>query len=578
MASKTSPELRYIVWLAVSGVLGVVGILLAGTAQSVFLISATVVAGLPLSARVIKASMLRRASIAIAAVVASGIWLIMGEHTLAFLTASSGLALLLLVHSVLQGFKRAAASKLPQNPLLVRVVRADRETRVAFEKIRIGDRVAVRRGEHIPVDGRLISDSGRVSYAPSGTVLTLTGGDAVTAGFIALSNIVILAESVGQHSTNSVVHATLKRFLATEHPALKVVDVSMFVLQLVWIVGVITFAVADRIALQSAALITLCGVWWLAPVLIRAGLYIYLKKLLKHGVVLTSWRALVGFKAARSIIFNYTGTLTSTLPIVTEVIPGTNFSAQDVLRVASSLEQGIDHPIARAVRHEAYERDVKTMGSVEVEIIPSLGIQARVQDEIFVIGSVKLLSDLGLQVSPDILRRSERAAENGATIVHIASQQTYIGTLVLSDVPQAAARDTVHCLRRGGKDSYAISGAQASAMQAALSSLGIANDQAWSGLTPSKRAEKVREIDAQTAAVVADPASDAQLMQAGAIGLALGGRGDALAAPYVHIMLRSHDIASLCTLDSIARALPKLIAGAASIATAVSLVSAALLF
>jgi cation transport ATPase len=143
--------------------------------------------------------------------------------------------------------------------------------------------------------------------------------------------------------------------------------------------------------------------------------------------------------------------------------------------------------------------------------------------------------------------------------VHVASQQTYIGTCILSDVPKPGARKTISCLASFGKDAFAISGSQTDAMHAMLGSLGLKADHAWSNLAPKERAEKVRAIGAANTVVVADPTSDAELMQAGQIGIAIGGRGAALTAPHVHIMLLTLDVASLCVLANVSGRLPRVV-------------------
>jgi len=255
----------------------------------------------------------------------------------------------------------------------------------------------------------------------------------------------------------------------------------------------------------------------------------------KRGLLIRDRRVFEGAKDLRAVIFDKTGTLTEGVFRVTEVIPLDGQGEGEVLRLAATVEQHSEHPVARAI----VEASEGAYPLEDFKALPGRGARGRVEGrEVMVVGPA-YLEELGLSASDP---RVARAMEHGKTVVFLVVEGALKGAIALSDAIKPEAREAVQALRRMGVRCLMLTGDNPQAARWVAEELGI--EEYFAQVKPHEKAQKVQEVQARgfPVAMTGDGVNDAPALAQADVGIAIGAGTDVAAEAADVILVRSNPL------------------------------------
>jgi P-type Cu+ transporter len=246
-----------------------------------------------------------------------------------------------------------------------------------------------------------------------------------------------------------------------------------------------------------------------------------------------------------SVVLDKTGTITEGAPTVTDtlVVPGAGRSADEMLRLAASIESESNHPVAEAIVRHARERGVGKRDIQSVEYIVGRGITGVADDVALAVGNAALMSDWSVSVAPLESRARELASE-GKTIVYVAANGSLAGMLAIADPIRATSRSAVAQLRAMGLTVVMLTGDDARTGQAIAREAGI--DRVVAGVQPEGKVAEIARLQSEgdVVAMAGDGINDAPALAQADVGMAMGG-GTAIAAEAADVVLMRSDLATV---------------------------------
>jgi Cu+-exporting ATPase len=418
-------------------------------------------------------------------------------------------------------------------PKSARVVMPDgREEDVAIELIQIGDRLRVRPGEKVPVDGTVIE--GRSAIDES----LLTGesipvekepGAEVSAGTVnGTGSLVIEAERVGEETLLAGIVRLVAAAQRSRAPIQNVVDqVAGFFVPAVIAVSVVTFlgwalfgSEPARLAhglLNAVAVLIIacpCALGLATPLAVMVGV----GRGAESGVLVRDAAALESLAQADTLVLDKTGTLTEGKPAVVTISPEPPFDESELLRLAASAERGSEHPLAAAVVRAAEGLHLRLSAQTDFHSTPGQGIQATVDGKVVKIGAAEFVS------TPEATGESERAA--GRTVLFVAIGGWFAGWISVEDPIRATTPDALNQLRADGLRLIMLTGDNETTAKAIAKRIGI--EEVFAGIRPDGKAEVVKRLRAEgrRVAFAGDGVNDAPALVCAEIGIAMGSGAD----------------------------------------------------
>jgi len=433
-----------------------------------------------------------------------------------------------------------------------------REEDVALETVHPGDRLRVRPGESVPVDGRIESGGSDVDES------MLTGepvpvakraGDLTSAGTLnTTGSFVLVAERVGADTLLAQIVRLVEAAQESEAPIARLADrVAAWFTPFVLGASALTFVAWALVgpeprllhALLNAMAVLIiacpCALGLATPV----SLVTAIGRGAQAGVLVKDAAALERLAHADTLLIDKTGTLTAGSPRVTavEVVPGTTLTAEELLTFAAAAESPSEHPLARAIVTAAHERTLTLPAATHFSAEPGVGVTATVA---------------GKKV---VVTRAAETAETrhaAATLVAVSLDGALAGTLALADPIKPTTAAAIRELQRLGLRVVMVTGDRASAAQAVAATLKL--DGHHAGVTPARKRELVREHRARGARVVfaGDGLNDAPALAAAEVGIAMG-TGTDVAMESAGIVLVKGDLAALVRAVHLSRATLRII-------------------
>jgi heavy metal translocating P-type ATPase len=408
---------------------------------------------------------------------------------------------------------------------------------VEVDTVAVGDLLLVKPGEVIPVDGRVETGASVVDES------ALTGeprpverraGDAVRSGTVNAGGPVDLrATTTASDSTYAGIVRLASRAATAGAPAVRLADryaVGFLALSLAVAGG--AWIVAGQLGRAVAVLVvaTPCPLILAVPVALVSGL----SRAAHRGVIVKGGAVLERLAQARVLLFDKTGTLTTGRPTVTDIIAGTAVSADEVLRLAASLDQVSPHVLAGTVVHAARDRGLILSLPRDAQELPGHGIRGRVDGHDVAVGKAAWIAATDADWIRPVRRRADR---EGTLIVFVAVDGQPAGALVLDDPIRPDAARTLRQLRRDGIERIVmVTGDRADVAEAVGAVIGV--DEVLAERTP---AEKVDAVDLArrrgTTVMVGDGINDAPALALADVGVALGARGATASSELADVVL-----------------------------------------
>ncbi len=424
-------------------------------------------------------------------------------------------------------------------PKTAGIVRDDgSEEEIALEHVKAGDRLRVRPGEKIPVDGEVVE--GRSSVDES--MLTgepvpdeKTPGAHVTGGTLNGSgSLIMIARRVGSETMLARIVQMVAEAQRSRAPIQRLVDVvAGYFVPAVVAIAVIAFIVwsifgpppAMAFALVAAVSVLIiacpCALGLATPMSIMVGT----GRGAQMGILIKNAEALERFAKVDTLVVDKTGTLTEGKPKLTAVVPAKGFDESEVLQLAASLERASEHPLAAAIVHGAEERGFALSGSEDFDSVTGKGVTGRVDGRTVALGNVRLL-DL-LKIDPGSLAdEAERRRAEGQTVMFITVDGAPAGLVAVADPIKETTPDALKTLREDGVRIVMLTGDNRTTAEAVAGRLGISEVEAE--VLPERKNEVVKHLRDQgrVVAMAGDGINDAPALAAADVGVAMGTGAD----------------------------------------------------
>ena len=425
-------------------------------------------------------------------------------------------------------------------PTTARVRRDGLEVDVPIEQVKLQDLVVVRPGDRVAVDGEVLQGRSHVDESLiTGESLPVAKsvGDKVTGGAInAEGALLVRTLAIGTETTLARIIRMVESAQAAKAPIQRIVDrVSAVFVPVVLGIAVLTFAGwAGVTGDWEQALITAvsvlviacpCALGLATPTAIMAGTGVAAR----HGILIKDAEALEVAHSVTVVAFDKTGTLTEGKPAVAavEAVPGVK--AAEVLSWAAALQRTSSHPLALAVLNKARAEQLSVTDALDARALPGRGVEGVVQGRTVVLGSGRLLKELGVDAGP-LAADADRFEQQGKTVSWLVRRTgeggELLGLLAFGDTLKPSAQAAVDRLHQLGLRTLMLTGDNRGSAQAVAKRLGI--DDVRSELLPGDKVAVVQELRAagHVVAFVGDGLNDGPALAAASVGFAMAGGAD----------------------------------------------------
>ncbi len=410
-------------------------------------------------------------------------------------------------------------------PEMASVEHAGGETRVPAGELVTGDIVIVRPGERLPVDGVVLSGVSSVdeSLMTGESLPVMRGvGDRVIGGSLNHDGLLrYQATAVGTGSMLGQMITLMETAQGSKAPMQQLADrVSRIFVPAVLGIAIVTFAAwtlmahapGRALAVSIAVLVIACPC--AMGLAVPAALTVAIGRAAQLGVLFKGGEEVERLAGVDTVVFDKTGTLTVGKPRVTRVAAAAGVDPAELLRIAAALEQGSEHPLAAAVLAYAGEQGVAAATATEVKARPGRGVVGRVDGLSAAAGNAALLAELRV---PFVFNH-----QSAGTLLHVASDGTYLGTLIAEDTLRPGASAAVAALHGMGLRTLMLTGDSKAAAQAASTGAGVQAFEAE--LLPADKVARIAALQAsgRRVAMVGDGINDAAALVQADAGLAIG--------------------------------------------------------
>tara|TARA_R110002072_G_scaffold4377_2_gene30654 strand:- start:424 stop:2463 length:2040 start_codon:yes stop_codon:yes gene_type:complete len=439
------------------------------------------------------------------------------------------------------------------------------ERDVPLEEVVAGDRLRVRPGEKVPVDGVVVEgqsslDESMITGEP--IPQQKSTGDAVTAGTVnGTGGFVMEAERVGSETLLSRIVAMVRDAQRTRAPIQRQVDrVAAYFVPAVVLIAALAFAVwfavgpapAFSHALLSAVAVLIiacpCALGLATPMSIMVGT----GRGAAAGVLIKNAEALEVLERVDTLLVDKTGTLTEGKPALTEVVTTGAVEEDELLRLVASLEQSSEHPLATALVAGAQERGLDLTEASEFESRTGQGVLGAVSGRRVALGNQALLDSLGVSSEP-LAAQAEERRRGGATAIYVLVDGVLAGFLAVEDPIKESTREAIELLRADGLRIVIVTGDTRSTALAVAAQLGL--EEVEAGVLPEQKGEVVKRLQAEgrTVAMAGDGVNDAPALALADVGIAMG-TGTDVAIESAGVTLVKGDLRGIARARRLSRA------------------------
>jgi P-type Cu+ transporter len=460
----------------------------------------------------------------------------------------------------------AIRSLLQLAPKTARVLRAGgREEDVPLESVVPGNRLRVRPGERIPVDGVVEEGSSSVDES------MLTGepipaeksfGSRVTGGTVnGTGSFLMRADRVGSETLLAQIVRMVSEAQRSRAPVQRLADlVASYFVPAVLLIAALTFVAwslwgpAPRFAnglVNAVAVLIIacpCALGLATPMAILVGT----GRGATAGVLIKNAEALQALEKVDTLVVDKTGTLTEGRPRVTKIVPSAGMTEDEILRLAASLERGSEHPLAAAILLAAKERKIALSDVQDFRALPGQGVIGTYENKPVAIGNAAILASLGISAN-DWSAKAEALRREGATVIFVIASHSVAGLVAVSDPLKKSTFEAIDSLHREGIRVVMLTGDSRTTADAVAKRLNI--DEVFAEILPAQKAEIVKKLKSSghSVAMAGDGINDAPALAAADVGIAMG-TGTDVAIESAGITLVKGDLRGILRARNLSRA------------------------
>ena len=489
-----------------------------------------------------------------------------------YFEASATITLLVLLGQVLELRARALtqsamASLLSLTPKMGRLVTPNgEECDVVLEQVKIGDRLRVRPGERMPVDGLVVSgessvDESMVSGEPMG-IFKRVGSSVIGGSINQKGSLVIEAKRVGSETFLARIVALVQVAQRSRAPIQKLADlVSEYFVWTVVLIAIASFFLwfflsptdaLGRAVLSAVSVLIIacpCALGLATPVSITVGM----GRGARTGILVKDAETLERFEKCEVLVVDKTGTLTEGRPILTHLHGTASMSESEVLTIAASIETYSEHPIASAIIEGAKRRSLAIKSVSEFSSITGMGLQGIIDGQWVHLGSERLMGQAGITVPPDALTKVADWRKQAVTAGYLAVDQKLVGLIGVSDPIKETTPEALALLLSDGVEVVMLTGDHEQTASAVANKLGIKKMKC--GLTPEQKYQEVCNLQksGKRVAMAGDGVNDAPALSQADVGIAMG-TGTDVAMESAGITLVKGDLRGIAKARHLSRA------------------------
>ncbi|RMF11761.1 MAG: copper-translocating P-type ATPase [Alphaproteobacteria bacterium] len=468
------------------------------------------------------------------------------------------------------GAIRALLSLAP--PQAVRILEDGTQEVIPLAEVHAGDRLRVRPGEKVPVDGVVLEGAGVIDESMiTGEPIPVekTVGDPVTGGTVLVSgSLIMTAVKVGDETMLAQIVRLVAEAQRSRAPIQALADkVAGVFVPVVIFVSLVTFAawglwgpppqLAHALVNAVAVLIIACpcalGLATPMSIMVATGMGA------RHGVLIRNARAIERMEKITAVVIDKTGTITEGRPSLVAVVPideqkDEKRNEEEVLRLVAGLAQASAHPLSMAIAAAARDRGLAVAEPESFESVTGAGLKGIVEGHRVVVGKAPFIkAQTGKRLNDTDLEQARAWSARGATVVHVAIDGSWCAFFAIEDPLRPTSREAVAALHRAGILVVMASGDQEATARAVASQVGI--DRVHAGVTPEDKARIVAELQAEghRVAMAGDGVNDAPALAAADVGIAMGSGTD-IAIESADITLLASDLIGVVRAHRLSRA------------------------
>ncbi|HTK97002.1 MAG TPA: copper-translocating P-type ATPase, partial [Pseudomonadales bacterium] len=449
-------------------------------------------------------------------------------------------------------------------PVVATRVRGDgSHESVALDGVRVGDRLLVRPGEKIPVDGRVLDGTSSVDESMlSGEPIPVekAAGDAVAAATInGTGALMMVAEKIGSETLLARIVALVAEAQRSRAPVQRLADrVAAVFVPVVIVVAMLTFVVwatvgpdprlAHALLAAVAVLIIACpcalGLATPMSIMVATG------RGARMGILFRNAEAIERLRDVNVLLIDKTGTLTEGRPRLSAIVATDGYAENEVLRCVADLERASEHPLARAIVDAAQARGIAAGPVDNFASVTGQGVTGKVGHRSVAFGNDRLMKALSVDVTNVDAARFQA---DGATAMYCAIDGNFAGLVAVADPIKATSAEAVSSLRAAGIRLVMLTGDSERTAHAVAEKLGIA--EVVADASPQRKLERIRELKAAglVVAMAGDGINDAPALAAADVGIAMG-TGTDVAMATAAVTLVKGDLKGIVRAHRLSRA------------------------
>ncbi|MCC6457950.1 MAG: copper-translocating P-type ATPase [Caldilineaceae bacterium] len=445
-----------------------------------------------------------------------------------------------------------------------RVIRNGVEQDVAVEQVRVGDRVRVRPGEKVPVDGVVVEGHSALDESMlTGESLPVekgVGDKVIGASLNKTGSFVFEATQVGKDTALAQIVRLVEEAQGSKAPIQQLADtIAGIFVPVVLVLAALTFGVwfffgpaqGQMLALTAAIAVLIiacpCALGLATPTAIMVGT----GKAAEHGILIRGGEALEQARKINAIVLDKTGTLTKGKPAVTRVVTVNGVDERVLLRLVAAAETGSEHPLGEAVVAYAQKLGLELPAVTHFGSVTGKGVQAVVEGYEVVAGNAALMKQYGINVQV-LADEAVALAQEGATPVYVTLNGELVGLIAIADTLKPESAEAVAQLKALGLEVWMLTGDNRLTAEAIAHQVGI--DQVLAEVLPEQKAAQVQALQAQdkVVAMVGDGINDAPALAQADLGVAIG-TGTDVAMAASDVTLIGGDLRSIVTAIALSR-------------------------
>ncbi len=420
-----------------------------------------------------------------------------------------------------------------------RIIRQDgSEEEIPLEDVKVGDRLRVRPGDKVPVDGVVVEgrssvDESMISGEPI-PVEKVEGDDVTGATINGTGTLVIEARRVGADTLLSQIVEMVANAQRSRAPIQKLADavagkfvpavvlvaIASFIIWAVWgPAPALSYALVNAVAVLIIACPCALGLATPMSIMTATG------RGAQAGVLIKNAEALERFAKVDTLIIDKTGTLTVGKPKLVAVLPEAGHDETEVLRLAASIERGSEHPLAEAIVAGAEERGVSMDKADDFEALTGKGVRGVVDGKRVALGNARLVADLGID-SGSLVETADRRRDEGETVMFVIVENEMVGLVAVADPVKETTPEALKSLHEAGLRIVMATGDNERTARAVAAKLGI--DEIRADVLPQDKAQIIQELQSQgrRVAMAGDGVNDAPALAQADVGIAMGTGAD----------------------------------------------------